>query len=185
MWRPRPPSHDGPHCSSSHSGLCLGRAGFLPLLQAPQPSGEAQEMSEQNLEGLQKQRQGYEKQASRVESRAGAKALGQGWVWCAGGAGWGPGVCYRLREGERGKRGGQDMHGLGEDLGFYPREVGPWRAVAEEGQSLLELSGREHRKRQEIRPAIRMWRRGWEGGGGKWVDFQSIWRQSRQNLPPS
>ena len=80
MWRPRPPSPDGPHCSSSHSGLCLGRAGFLPLLQAPQPSGEAQEMSEQNLEGLQKQRQGYEKQASRVESTAGAKALGQGWV---------------------------------------------------------------------------------------------------------
>lgn len=69
--------------------------------------------------------------------------------------GGGLGVCYRVREGERAKRGGQDMHGLGEDLGFYPREVGPWRAVAEEGQSLLELSGREHRKRQEIRPAIR------------------------------
>ena len=44
---------------------------------------------------------------------------------------------------------------LGEDLGFYPSEVGPWRAVAEEGPSLLELSGREHRKRQ-IRPAMRM-----------------------------
>lgn len=27
---------------------------------------------------------------------------------------------------------------LGEDLGFYPSEVGPWRAIAEEGQSLLD-----------------------------------------------
>ena len=33
------------------------------------------------------------------------------------------------------------MHGLGEDLCFFPRDVGPWRTVAEEGQSLLELSG--------------------------------------------
>ena len=31
---------------------------------------------------------------------------------------------------------------LGEDLGFYPSEVGPWRAVAEEGQS-LKGRGRE------------------------------------------
>lgn len=31
----------------------------------------------------------------------------------------------------RGKRGGQDMHGLGEDLGFYPSEVGPWRGPSQ------------------------------------------------------
>lgn len=35
--------------------------------------------------------------------------------------GGGPGVFYRVREGERGKRGGQDMHGLGGGPGLLPQ----------------------------------------------------------------
>lgn len=109
---------------------------FGPLNHQGKPKGRCHS---KNLEELQKQRQGYGGQASRAEGTAGAKALGQDWVWCAGGAGWRPGGL--LQSERRGKRGGQDMHGLGEDLCFFPRDVGPWRAVAEEGQSLLELSG--------------------------------------------
>ena len=157
MRRPHLPSHDGPHCSSSHSGLCLGRC-WLP---AP-PSGPSTIRGSPRGDVIAKTWKSSRSKDRDMEDkhpRQKAQQVQRPWGRTGSGVleeqGGGLGIFYRVREGERGKRGGQDMHGLGEDLCFFPRDVGPWRAVAEEGQSLLELSGREHRKRQ-IRPAMRM-----------------------------
>lgn len=73
------------------------------------------------------------------------------------------------------------MHGLGEDLGFSEWDLG---GPSQRRGRAFWTEWQEHRKRQ-IRPAMRMGLNQVEAGWGKWVDFQSIWRQSQQNLPPS